>query len=169
MTREAISSIWVPKRIDMENERTWIVGKILEIGEEKLLDLAREAAKTRPNAYNPYSDYAVGASVLCTSGRIYSSCNAEVVSQTETDHAERGAISKAISEGEEKAWGRRFIRAIAVSHPGKSGPCGGCRQRIAEHADNALVLDVDEEGNIKKLTSLNILLPYSFNPSHLGI
>jgi len=109
----------------------------------------------------------VGASILSTSGTIYASCNAEVVTYTETDHAERSAITKAISEGEIKKSGENFIEAVVVSHPGESGPCGGCRQRIAQHCENALVIDVDENGNVQAVTSLNTLFFYAFTPAHL--
>ncbi len=63
--------------------------------------------------------------------------------------------------------GELLIRAVVVSHEGESGPCGGCRQRIAEHCDNALIIDVDEEGNIQRITSLKTLFQYAFTPSHL--
>ncbi|KKT38333.1 MAG: Cytidine deaminase [Candidatus Gottesmanbacteria bacterium GW2011_GWB1_44_11c] len=109
----------------------------------------------------------VGAAVLCTSGAIYASCNAEVVSYTETDHAERSAITKAISAGEMKRNGQCFIKAVTISHPGESGPCGGCRQRIAEHCENALIIDTDGKGRIQAVTSLKTLFFYAFTPEHL--
>lgn len=70
--------------------------------------------------------------------------------------------------------GRRFIRAIAVSHEGASGenwsgPCGICLQDMYEFCDNALVVLADEKGNITHITSLKTLMPKPFTPSHLGI
>lgn len=161
--------IWSPAASNLQRERTWIEKEIIRIGENQLIALAMIASGIRKSAYQPYSKYSVGAAILTASGKIYASCNAETVSYTEGDHAERGAISKAISEGELAISGRRFISAIAVSHPAHSGPCGGCRQRIMEHADNCLVLDVDVQGEIEKITSLRFLLPYAFSPSDLGI
>ena len=169
MSQELVDKVYVPSPEEVEKERQWILNKIDEIGVGVLQNLAQSEAAARNKAYQPYSKYSVGASILTVSGTIYSSCNAETVSYTETDHAERSAITKAISEGEIDVSGRKFIKAIAVSHSGESGPCGGCRQRIAEHADNALIMDVGVRGKIKKITSLKILFPYSFNPSHLGM
>ncbi len=161
--------IWMPATPVLRKEAKWIEKEIDHIGKNHLTALAILAAGMRKSAYQPYSKYSVGAAVLCFSGKIYASCNAETVSYTESDHAERGAITKAISEGEIRASGRTFIRAMAVSHPSHSGPCGGCRQRIMEHADNCLILDVDTKGKIERITSLKILLPYAFSPSDLGI
>lgn len=162
-------TIWISSSAHLRQQQRWIEKEIRRIGENKIITLATMAAAVRLHAYNPYSHYAVGAAVLSTSGRIYASCNAETVSYTESDHAERSAITKAISEGEAKYAGRRFIKAIAISHPSHSGPCGGCRQRIAEHCDNCLIIDVDVKGEIERITSLRALLPYAFTPQDLGI
>lgn len=170
MKKQAGKFIWTPSPQEIEEERLWIEKEKVEIGMARLKKLALEARKVRLNAYKSYSGYSVGAAVLTHAGNVYSAANAEVVTYTETDHAERGAISAAINNGEIRKYkfGRKFIRAIAVSHPGESGPCGGCRQRIAEHADNCLILDVNPKGKITRITSLKILFPYAFTPSHLG-
>ena len=142
---------------------------MVKIAKKYLLQLIKAAVKVRKNAYNPYSHYSVGAAILTTSGRIYVSCNAEAVSYTGTDHAESSTITQAIAGGEVKRSGRKFIKALVVVHEGKSGPCGLCRQRIAEHADDCLIIDVSPEGKVKKTTSLKKLFPYAFTPTHLGI
>lgn len=162
-------SIWVPSAAELEKEQEWIRGKVAEIGEEKLIELAVQAAQVRENAYAPYSGYKVGAVILSQSGNVYQGCNSEAVTYTETIHGEAAAISAAIGSGEVKNHGRKFIKAAVVSHDGESGPCGGCRGRILEHCDNALVIDADGTGNIQRITSLNTLLTYAFGPSHLGI
>jgi len=167
MSERLDQKIYIPSQAEIEEENNWIKSQIKEIGDDKLRELAKEAAKVRLNAYEPYSGYSVGASLLTVDGEIYSSCNAETVTYTETDHAERSVITKAISEGTTEKNGRKFIRAIVVSHPEESGPCGGCRQRIAEHTDNCLVMDVDEKGQIVAITSLKILFPYAFTPASL--
>lgn len=161
------NTIWIPEEKILSEEKTWIIEKIEKIGDEKLARLVAIAVEVRKNAYQPYSKYAVGATVLCRSGKIYASCNAEAVNFSQTDHAEQSAITKAISEGELGKSGRKFIKAVVVSHSSKSGPCGACRQRIVEHCDNALIIDVNPEGKIRLITSLKILFPYAFTPSHL--
>lgn len=159
--------ILLPTPQQIEQEHDFIQAKIEEIGEERLLTGIQSAVEVRKRAYKPYSGYMVGSTVLCKSGDSYSSCNAEAVSYSGTDHAEKSAISKAISEGEIQKSNEEFIDAVIVSHPGESGPCGECRQRIAEHCQNALIIDVDGEGSIQAVTSLRALFFYAFTPSHL--
>lgn len=159
--------ILLPTPKELEEEREWIVKKIEETGIEKLSEAVCKAVEVRKNAYPPYSGYKVGAAILCKSESIYASCNAEVASYSETDHAEGSAITKAVSEGEIKRSGDNFIEAVIVSHEGKSGPCGRCRQSIGQHCKNALILDVDEDGNIDAVTSLNALFFYAFTPKDL--
>ncbi|MBI5620354.1 cytidine deaminase [Candidatus Gottesmanbacteria bacterium] len=160
-------NILLPTPKDLRAEFDWISQKIDEIGIEKLNEAIRQAVTVRKNAYPPYSGYKVGAAIISTSGAIHASCNAEVASYSETDHAEGSAITKAISEGEIKKSGDHFIEAVIVSHTGKSGPCGRCRQSIGQHCENALIIDVDEEGNIDAVTSLKALFFYAFTPKDL--
>ena len=168
MTLEQLhDKILLPTPEELDAEREWIAKKIEEIGLKKLTDAIQKAVAMRENAYPPYSGYRVGASIICKSGEIYASCNAEVASYSETDHAEGSAITKAISEGEIKRSGDNFIEAVIVSHSGKSGPCGRCRQSIGQHCENALIIDVDEEGNIDAVTSLKALFFYAFTPKDL--
>jgi len=172
MTVENISQalkdrVWTPQQEEIESERRWIEAQVEKIGLEILGRLIAGAKDVRKHAYKPYSGYSVGAGLLTTSGKMHFSINAEAVTYTETDHAERSVITKAISEGVIEIDGVEFIKAVVVSHDGESGPCGGCRQRIAQHAENCLIIDVDGEGNIQAVTSLKLLFPYAFTPSHL--
>lgn len=157
----------LPTPKELEEEHAWIVKKIEEIGIEKLSEAIHKAVEVRKNAYPPYSGYKVGAAILCKSGSIHASCNAEIASYSETDHAEGSAITKSISEGEIKKSGTNFIEAVVVSHSGKSGPCGRCRQCIAQHTQNALIIDVDAVGAIDAVTSLKTLFFYAFTPKDL--
>ena len=160
--------VWVPTTKDMLEEKQWIEKKLESLDQKTIDELTRKAVKASENSYSPYSNYKVGVTLLCISGMIYASCNAEVASYSETDHGEESVITKAISEGEAIKSGRRFIEAIVVSHKSESGPFGRCRQIMAEHCDNALIIDIDLHGNIKKITSLKTLFPYSFTPTQLG-
>lgn len=161
--------VWVPKIKEIDEERKWIETKLKTLSQQVLDELVQKAVKVTKNSYSPYSNYKVGVALLCTSGAVYASCNAEVASYSETDHGEESVITKAISEGEAVKSGRRFIEVLVVSHKSESGPCGRCRQIIAEHCDNALIFDIDLKGNIQRITSLKILFPYSFTPTHLGL
>lgn len=130
-----------------------------------LFNLAKEAMK---NSYAPYSEYNVGAVLLCKNGNVYKGCNIENASYSLTNCAERTALFSAIANGENE------FEAICVVG-GKNGeitdfamPCGACRQALAEFCSAEFKVYVGiNENNIKEY-KLNELLPYSFNKSKLG-
>lgn len=163
------SLIWLPSENDIGNELKWIKEQISRFGVSKLNQLSRNAARQRSRAYVPYSGYKVGASLLTISGRVYLGNNAERAGYSETNHAEEAAITNAIINAEIKRSGRKFIEILAVAHKGNTAPCGRCRQIMVEHCDNALVLVASPSGKIRGITSLKLLLGYSFTPSDLGI
>ena len=70
--------------------------------------LIEKALSARRYAYAPYSNFFVGAALLCRNGKIYTGCNVETSTFTPTSCAERTAFVKALSEGE-----REFV-AIAI-------------------------------------------------------
>ena len=79
--------------------------------EANIKDLIKKSYKAREQSYSPYSDFSVGAALLCDDGSIYTGCNIENQSFSLTLCAERVAFSKAISDG------KRDFLAIAI--------CGG--------------------------------------------
>lgn len=127
------------------------------VSDEELLALARIALG---NAYVPYSQYRVGAALLCENGRVFLGCNIENASYGLTNCAERTAVFKAVSEGE------TAFAAIAIASNGSAPyPCGACRQVLNEFAPNLRVLITWPEGQIE--TTLPALLPHSFGPKSL--
>jgi len=128
MAENLSEKIWSPSPKEIQMKKEWVMRQIELINPTTLLELGKSASIIRARAYQPYSNYSVGVSLLTLDGQVYSSVNAETVTYTETDHAERGTITKAISEGAIERNGRKFIAALAVSHEGDSGPCAGCRQ-----------------------------------------
>ena len=132
-------------------------------------DLVKLAIKAAQNSYSPYSKYKVGAALLTVGGEVFSSCNVEVASYALSDCAESSLISKAVSEGMVKKYGRRFIKAIAVAIKDGGMPCGRCRQRIREHCNDCVIISGNLRGKILKTTTLKKLLPDSFGPESLGI
>ena len=121
-----------------------------------LMESAKEASKM---SYSPFSRFAVGASVLAKSGKIYTGCNVENSSFGMTICAERCAIFKAVSEGE------REILAVAIYSPNADNcyPCGACRQVMSEFESSDAELEVITEnlGNID-VKKLSEFLPYGF-------
>ncbi len=167
--RELIAKIVVPSFEEIEAQRQFITDQIEVIGSERINQLAKEAARVRLNAYEPYSHYKVGAALLTRSGGIFTGCNSEAISWTQTDHAETSSVTAAVKSGEIKRSGRTFITALAIAveyneNNKAMGPCGNCLQRIAEHADNCILIDADDKAKIHRITSLRTLFPYGFSP-----
>ena len=135
------------------------------MNKKDLFILAKDAIK---NSYSPYSQYNVGAVLLCKNGNIYKGCNIENVSYSLTNCAERTALFSAIANGEKE------FEAICVVG-GKNGeitdyamPCGACRQVLAEFCDADFKVFVGVNENDIKEYKLSDLLPYSFDKSKLG-
>ena len=129
--------------------------------DQQLITLAREA---RAHAYVPYSRFAVGAALLGRSGRVYTGCNVENAAYPLTTCAERTAVTKAVSEGEQA------FEAIAVVTSTGATPCGACRQILREFGgpDGDLrVIVADLEGGVRAFTIAD-LLPAGFTPDQLG-
>ena len=124
---------------------------------EELIRLAREA---RQRAYAPYSRFAVGAALLGRSGTVYAACNVENVSYGLSICAERAAVFKAVSEGEQE------FEALAVVTSAGGSPCGACRQVLAEFNYNMTVYVADTEGQYRAFT-MEELLPEAFTPEDL--
>jgi cytidine deaminase len=126
----------------------------------ELVQLALNAQKW---AYAPYSDYAVGAALLSTSGEIYDGVNVENAVFPLTICAERSAVVKAVSAGE------REFEAIAVATDNGGTPCGACRQVLAEFGLDIAVIIVDRTGEITLETTVGALLPHTFTANDLPI
>lgn len=130
---------------------------------EKAKELLAFAAQARENSYVPYSDFAVGAALLCSDGSVYLGCNIENASFTPTVCAERVAIFKAVSEG------KRDFCAVAVVGGKKDGagrpycmPCGVCRQVLAEFCDREFCVAVEAEQGDLAVYTLAQLYPHGF-------
>lgn len=166
---EITKLIWAPSPQEIEKEKEWIAKEIETIGLPWLENLAHTAAIARRRTYSPQSHYGVGAATLDITGDEHSGQNIEITTFSETGHAEEQSMKNAVTEGAIERMGRTFVRAVAVSHGGDTSPCGRCRQIMLEFSDNALVVIADPEGEIRRITSLRILLPDAFGPKDLGI
>lgn len=120
--------------------------------------LLRAAMEARKFSYAPFSNFHVGAALLCADGKIFSGCNIENSAYSPTLCAERCAVAKAISEG-----ARDFI-AIAVVGPEESQttPCGVCRQVLYEFSDEELIVLCGGTDEHYMETTLGALLPNGF-------
>ncbi len=113
------------------------------------------------HAYVPYSNYPVGAALRASNGILYSGCNVENASYPATICAERTALVKAVSEGQQS-----FDLLVVVTKNAGS-PCGICRQMLYEFAPDMRVILADLSGNITSDTTLSTLLPDGFGPDRL--
>lgn len=131
--------------------------------------LIKLAIKAREHSYCPYSNFAVGAALLCKNGKVYTGCNIENAAFTPGNCAERTAIFKAVSEGDVS-----FEKIAIAGSPkgdtitGPAHPCGVCRQVMQEFVNPAefkIVVAYDNK-NYKEYT-LKDLFPEGFGPDNL--
>ena len=125
-------------------------------------DLINKALKERESAKAFFSNFKVGAILVTKNNNIYSGCNIEISSYGLTICAERVAIFKAVSEGEQK-----FKSIFIASDSEKiTPPCGACRQVLWELAGDIEVIMINRDGKYEKVM-LSELLPLSFDKTYL--
>lgn len=92
--------------------------------------LIAEAKLAREHAYTPYSNFKVGAALLCRDGRVFRGCNVENASYGLCNCAERTAFFAAVAAG----YRPNDFTTLAVTGDteGPIAPCGACRQVIIE-------------------------------------
>lgn len=129
--------------------------------DRELVDLAFAMLE---RSYVPYSNFPVGAALLCSDGTVFTGCNVENAAYGSTICAERTALVKAVSEGRRDDW-------VALAVAGKGAdycwPCGACRQMLCEFSPELTILAARGDGDFKKV-SLSELLPCSFGPKSLA-
>ena len=125
-------------------------------------ELLQAAVIARNFAQAPYSQYLVGAALLCRSGKTYTGCNVESSSFGLSLCAERVALVKALSEGE-----REFDRmAVVIEGKEIAKPCGACLQLLSDYAPNLVLILGNMEGEYEKV-SISELLPRPFGKGDL--
>lgn len=126
---------------------------VLKIIKEKLLNkMIKKADRARQNAYAPYSDFQVGASVLGADGIIYSGCNVENISLGLTICAERNAVFSAVAAGCQDI---SVLVVISDSSP-PATPCGACRQVLVEFANNLEIIITNLKNETKRYDILEL-------------
>ena len=125
-------------------------------------------------AYNPYSHFYVGASVLGLNEKIFSGANIENSSYGLTLCAERAALTEANNHGIRKLQGIAIVtRGEDFNTTMPSMSCGACRQWIYEFAQisslNLFVISANTDLSKIVMTSISELLPGAFGPQDLEI
>ena len=138
----------------------------MRIQPEQAESLVKQALAARENAYCPYSNFAVGAALLCGDGTVYTGCNVETAAFNGCC-AERTAMFHAVADG------KRGFTAIAVAGAGQGQqpdslctPCGVCRQVMREFCKPDFEIILTDGKNIQAVT-LEELLPMAFGPDSL--
>ena len=123
----------------------------------EIKNLVETAVKAKKFSQAKYSDFKVGAALLTENGKVYTGCNVESSSYSLTICAERVALVKALSEGENN------FKAIAIA--AKEGefcpPCGACRQLLYDYAPDLKIILTN--GQTEKIFELKELLPEAFS------
>jgi len=127
-------------------------------------ELMARAMEMRAYSYAPYSQFAVGAALLCADGAVFTGCNVENASYGGAICAERTAAVKAVSAGHREDW---LTLAIAGSCDEFCWPCGLCRQFLYEFAPGLIVLAGRGDGGFET-ARLSNLLPHGFGADTMG-
>lgn len=127
------------------------------------MDLKDAATKVRQNAYAPYSRFKVGAALRSVSGAVYTGVNVENVAYPEGTCAEAGAIAAMCAAGE-----YRIAEVFVIADSPEPVPCcGGCRQKIAEFADQDVRVTMATTDGKTRTVTVAELLPGVFTLSHM--
>ena len=127
----------------------------MSISQEQINQLVNKAVAMTQRSRAPFSNYRVGAAVLCEDGTIIGGCNIENVSYSLTECAERVALFSAIAQGQTE------FKAMAVATEDMGSPCGACRQVIWELCGDIPIYLVDSQDK-RSTTSSSGLLPNAF-------
>ena len=123
--------------------------------------LLAKAIAARENAYCPYSNFPVGAALLCADGSVYTGVNVENAVNGLSLCAERVALFTAIAAGK-----HGFVKIAVACRAEYCSPCGACRQVLYEHAPDLVILMGNLGGTLGgtfKKKTIRDLLPEAFS------
>ena len=126
-------------------------------------ELVQKAVEMQNFSYCPYSNFPVGAALLCEDGTVFTGCNVESAAYGSTICAERTALLKAVSEGHRDDW---VTMAVAGRGENFCWPCGSCRQMLYEFVPELRILAVRGDGTFEE-AKLSELLPRGFGAANL--
>lgn len=135
---------------------------VIQTGVEK-------AIGARENAYNPYSEYSVGACVVVETMYadtdedyvFFTGANIENVNFTNTTHAEQLAIDTAVVNG----YRNMSALIVATADGDENGPCGLCQQHFIEFASKETPVYIQTTGTEYICRELQDCTP--FDPAEL--
>lgn len=141
----------------------------MNLTEGKVQELIREATKMLQRSYIPYSNFAVGAALLCKNGKVFTGCNIENASLTPTNCAERTAFFKAVSEGEMEFEAIAIVGGKDRKITDYCSPCGVCRQVMMEFCDPKTFQIITAKSETEyRINTLAEMMPAGFGPTDLA-
>ena len=128
-------------------------------------ELVKKAIEARKLSYSPYSNFAVGAAILTSSGEVFLGANIENSSYPLCMCAERNAIYNAMLHEVKKD--EIIALALVADTDNPCSPCGACRQVISELLKpNTPVIMANLKGDVKEVKAED-LLPFAFSGDDL--
>lgn len=123
---------------------------------EKMIQLATQGMR---HNYAPYSEYNVGCCLHTDNGEYFLGGNIEFSSYSLAMCAESSAIADLMRKGKQK-----ISHVVIVNHLNTACyPCGACRQRLSEFADDDTIIYLCSQEGILEQYTLGELLPHQFN------
>lgn len=123
--------------------------------------LIQAAAEALKGSYSPYSEFCVGAALLCRDGKVFTGANIENSSFSLTICAERSAFVAAVGAGEREFEAMAVVGGRRGVLSGFCPPCGACRQVMAEFCQPDFQILLFDGENEKSFT-LGEMLPEAF-------
>ncbi len=154
----------------INNEYTFNFKEYASIGDlpSEYQNLVNKAIDAQKSSYSPYSNFAVGASLLLANGEIIQGSNQENGAFPSGLCAERVALFYAGSKYPGVA-----VKAIAITASFKGtgplepiSPCGACRQVMLETRNigkSPMKVIMVGERRIYEIDDVTLLLPFSFS------
>lgn len=144
---------------------------------QKQQEIARAAFEAAKTAYNPYSNFYVGAALENNAGEYITGSNVENAAYGSTICAERSAIVRANAQGM-RHFNRIAIVGGTMNQENKItgaeivSPCGSCLQVIFEfwaiRRKSLEIILLNGDMNKAIVTTIKELLPLGFGPKNLG-
>lgn len=129
--------------------------------QQNLLDAAMTI---KESAYSPYSKFRVGAAILGDNQHVYVGCNVENASYPLGQCAEGSAITAMVAAG-----CHQIKEVMVITDKDEyCAPCGGCRQKLYEFADESTLVHMATVKGEVKTVKLVDLLPLAFGKRDLG-
>ena len=128
-------------------------------------ELVNKAIEARKLAYVPYSNFRVGAALLCKDGEVFLGANIENSSYPVCMCAERNALYNAYLHGKTKD---DFVAlALSADTDGPCSPCGACRQVLSELFPSDAPIYMSNLKGLIQETTIKELLPFAFSSDDL--